>query len=180
MGPASNSELFAGTDRIYSLGPTRNGDITEYVFATKATKLTVDSTANFPLSLVGYGPVDNKWYGAVESPRRVYSFCANSKSWIPEFDYPDLTGGHMDGLEVIVAPSTNVQYVYVSDMTSDFLAQYRRNGSGGWVQENLFKYTDSTSSNVEGMGFGALNHFWMTAGGILYEIGGGDLAAYLQ
>jgi hypothetical protein len=31
---------------------------------------------------------------------------------------------------------------------------------------------------VEGMGFGALNHFWATGGDSLYEIGGGDLSEY--
>jgi hypothetical protein len=29
------------------------------------------------------------------------------------------------------------------------------------------------------MGFGALNHFWITGGSILYEIGGGDVAVYV-
>lgn len=53
------------------------------------------------------------------------------------------------------------------------------------VQENLFQYNDGTGADVEGMGFGALHHFWIGncgygSGGVhkLYEIGGGDLDRY--
>jgi hypothetical protein len=182
MGPASQAEIFINPtmDKFYSLGPTRNGDITEYIFATKAKTVVVHPTAAFALSEMGFGPGDSTWYGSNESYRRVYSFCSAAKTWILEFQYPDLAGSHMDGIEVIIAPSTQIQYVYVSDMTSDFLAQYRRNPAGGWIQENLFKYADVTGSSVEGMGFGALNHFWVTGGNTLIEIGGGDLTQYLQ
>jgi hypothetical protein len=83
----------------------------------------------------------------------------------------------MDGLEVVTDPNTGVAYVYVSDMTSDFLGQYRRDRGGSWVQENLFEYL-GTGGHVEGMGFGAFNHFWITSGETLYEIGGGDLSKY--
>jgi hypothetical protein len=33
---------------------------------------------------------------------------------------------------------------------------------------------------VEGMGFGAFNHFWATGGYSLYEVGGGDLTTYVE
>jgi hypothetical protein len=180
VGIAAMAELFAAPDRIYSLGPTRNGDITEYIFATKTTNVVIDSTASFPLSEMGFGSYDGVWYGSNEDNRRVYSFCLARKEWMAEFNYPNLAGSHMDGIEVIVSPGTGMQYVYVSDMTSDFLGQYRRDGNGNWIQENLFKYNDVTGSSVEGMGFGALNHFWITGGNTLIEIGGGDLTAYLQ
>jgi hypothetical protein len=178
LGSASMAELFARHDRVFSLGPTHNGDITEFILATKTTNVVVHPTTSFGLSQMGYGDKDGIWYGSNEGNRRVYSFCPAAKAWVMEFNYPNLAGSHMDGIEVVVAPTTQVQYVYVSDMTSDFLAQYRRDGSGGWVQENLFKYADSTGSSVEGMGYGALNHFWATGGSTLYEIGGGDLADY--
>ena len=91
----------------------------------------------------------------------------------------------MDGLEVVTDPATNIPYVYVSDMTSDYLGQYRYDSSGsppGWVMENLFAYS-GTAGNVEGLGFGALGHFWATTGfanaGTLYEIGGGELGGYI-
>jgi len=115
-----------------------------------------------------------------ESNRRVYSFHTPSQSWTAEFEYPDLAGSHADGLEAVEDPNTGVQYVYVADMRSDFLGQYRRDGAGDWVQENLFQYNDVTGDDVEGMGFGAFNHFWVTSWTDLYELGGGDLAPYVE
>jgi hypothetical protein len=180
MGNASQAEILATPEGIFSLGPTRNGDITKYLFATKTTSVEVHPSKVFALSQMGYGSGDGLWYGSNESARRVYSYCPAVKRWIAEFQYPDLAGSHMDGIEAIVSFSTGVQYVYVSDMTSDFIGQYRRDSKGGWVQENLFKYADATSSAVEGMGFGAFKHFWATGGSTLYELGGGDLTGYLQ
>jgi hypothetical protein len=179
MGTASQAEVYAAADRIFSLGPTRNGDITQYVLATKVSTVVADSLASFALSQMGFGDQDGVWYGSAESNRRVYSFCASSRVWVMEFNYPSLAGSHMDGLEVIVAPASGVQYVYVSDMTSDFVAQYRRAGTG-WTQVNVFKYNDVTGSSVEGMGFGPLRHFWVAAGSYVYELGGGDLTPYLE
>jgi hypothetical protein len=182
MGKASYGEMWAAADRVYMLSAPRNGDITEYVLATKTSTVVADSLASFPLSFLGRGGQDNLWYAGNESARRVYSFCPTQQEWMAEFEYPVLAGAgtHPDGLEVVVAPATGVQYVYVSDMTSDFLGQYRRDNNGGWIQENMFKCNDATGTNVEGMGFGALNHFWITYGTTLYEIGGGDLSGYLK
>jgi hypothetical protein len=178
VGTAAQTEVFATSDGIFSLGPTRNGDITQWLFQSKTPTVTVHPTTALALSHLGFGPWDGTWYGANESARRVYSYCAEKKIWVPEFMYPDLAGSHMDGIEVVQSLGNVQQYVYVSDMTSDFLGQYRRDGKGGWVQENLFQYGDVTGSSVEGMGFGALNHFWITGGTTLIEIGGGDLSNY--
>ncbi|MBK7580693.1 MAG: hypothetical protein IPI67_10855 [Myxococcales bacterium] len=179
LGGGSVAELFALSDRIYSLGPTHNGEISEYILGTKATKQVVAPTTGLYFSQLGFGDADGLWYASNEGNRRVYSYHAATKQWVAEFNYPNLVGGHMDGLEVIVSPKTGEQYVFVSDMTSDFLGQYRKDPTG-WTQVNLFVYTDTTSQVLEGMGFGALNHFWATGGSILYEIGGGDLAQYLE
>jgi hypothetical protein len=83
-------------------------------------------------------------------------------------------------MDVVVSPKTGEQFVYVSDMTSDFIGQYRRDDVQGWVQEQLFKYADSTASSVEGFGFGALKHFWATSGLFLYELGGGEIQEDLE
>jgi hypothetical protein len=183
MGPASTAELFALSDRIYSLGPSRNGDVTEFLFATQTVSTVANSSGDsLVFSFLGYGDVDGLWYAGVEGTRRVYSFHQASSRWVAEFTFPVLAGGHFDGLEVVVSPRTGVQYVYVSDMTSDYIGQYRRdpNAPFGWVQENLFEYTDPTGVVVEGMGFGAFNHFWIGGGSELYEVGGGDLSKYLE
>jgi hypothetical protein len=133
------------------------------------------------VGFLGRGATDGTFFAAHEWSRMVYSFHEPTSAWVLEFEYPNLAGGHMDGIEVVTSPATGEQYVYVSDMTSDYLGQYRFNQvSGLWVQENVFEYA-GTGSYVEGLAFGALNHFWITGSGAdLYEIGGGDLSAYID
>jgi hypothetical protein len=65
--------------------------------------------------------------------------------------------------------------MFVSDMTSDYLLEVVKNPNGTWSKVNLFDYGDPGSNAVEGMGFGALSHFWMGTGTYLQEIGGGQL-----
>ena len=175
----TTGEIYAASDRVYFLGD-HEGDIYQYVFATNNTSKVVDSST-FTLSQLGYDDVNDVWYASRESARRVYSW--NGTSWQFEFSYVDLAGNHMDGLEVVTDPNTGIPYVYVSDMTSDYLGQWRYNSTNAsWEEENLFKY-NGTAGNVEGMGFGALGHFWATTGfansGTLYEIGGGELGGYV-
>jgi len=181
-GPASTSSLRAlSNTEIHSLGPTKNGSVTRYDFASKAnTVILQPSAASLTFSFFGYGADEKVWYAANESGRRVYSFHEPTKAWTVEFCYPDLAGSHMDGMDVVVSPKTGIQYVYVSDMTSDFIAQYRRDDAQGWVQEALYKYADTTSSSLEGFGFGALKHFWATSGTYLYELGGGEIQEDLE
>lgn len=182
VGPASVASLRALSNAdIYSLGPTKNGGIRLYDFTSKATTNVITPAATTPtFSFFGYGSDWKMWYAGNESARRVYSFHEPSKAWKVEFCYPNLAGSHMDGMDVVVSPKTGIEYVYVSDMTSDFIAQYRRDDAQGWVQEALYKYTDSTSSAVEGFGFGALKHFWATGGSTLIEVGGGDIQEDLE
>jgi hypothetical protein len=179
MGTASKAEIYALEDRIFALGPTGGGIITEYILGTKATQIVVQPKSTFSMSFMGFGDADKVWYAGNESNRRVYSFHQPSSTWVAEFAYPNLAGSHMDGMEVVVAPKTGEQYVYVTDMTSDFIAQYYR-GDDGWVQEALYEYGDQTSSPIEGFGFGAFDHFWATSGTYLYEIGGGDIQDFLE
>lgn len=181
LATASQCSLYAwSNDRVFSLGPVRNGSVTEYVFGTQATQVVAQPAAATPvMSFLGYGHWDGRWYAGNESARRVFSFHEPTKSWVVEFMYPNLAGSHMDGLEVVVSPKTGEQFVYVTDMTSDFIGQYIRRPTG-WEQEALFEYNDSTSSAIEGFGFGALNHFWATSGNHLYELGGGDLQDDLE
>ena len=179
LGTASHAELYALSDRIDMLGPTHDGVISEYLFGSGTTNVIAQPTTPLTLSVFGFGDADGKWYAGGESNRRVYSYDQASKSWVAEFEYPSLAGSHMDGMEVVVAPKTGEQYVYISDMTSDFIAQYHRDPTG-WVQANLYQYSDQTGTAVEGFGFGALDHFWVTSGSYLYEIGGGDIEEFLS
>jgi hypothetical protein len=127
----------------------------------------------------GYNELEGVWYAGSEGERRIYEYSEVADDWGVAFDYPDLAGDHADGMEVVVDGRTDTAYVYVSDMTSDFIGQYRWDPEAGWQQENLFEY-DGTGEYVEGMGFGAFNHFWATSGSVLYEIGGGDLQQFVD
>lgn len=173
----SQAELYALEDRFYMGGST----LTEMVMAT-GTKSIVSMSPGFTYSMaqIGYDDVNDVWYASNESNRRVFQRDSVSGAWGHAFEYPPLAGDHMDGLEVVTDPETGIPYVYVSDMTSDFVGQYRKDPVMGWVQENLFEYQGTAGVALEGMGFGALNHFWATGGSSLYEIGGGDLSDYLE
>ncbi len=175
------SEIYALDDRMYVGGP----QITEYVFGvpgstvvTTAPNWTYFSQGIF--SVIGYDDMNEVWYAANEADRRVFQHDAETDTWGIAFNFPDLAGSHMDGVEVVTDPNTGTPYVYVSDMTSDFIGQYRLDDEMGWVQENLFQYSGTAGESVEGMGFGYLNHFWVTGYQALYEIGGGDLVTYTE
>jgi len=178
-GPSTTASLLAlsNTD-IYSIGPTKNGSITLYDFTSKGSTVPVQpaSTVVTP-SFMGFGADTKTWFAGNESARRVFSFHEPTKQWAVEFCYPDLAGSHMDGMDVVVSPKSGIEYVYVTDMTSDFIAQYKRDDTqpGGWVQNGLYQYADTTSTALEGFGFGALKHFWATGGAYRYELGGGDI-----
>jgi len=182
LGMVHRSEIFPMTDRAFFVsGNIYPGTVFEYIFGTGVTNIVADPVINLDVGFLGYGSTDGRWYAAYESSRRVYSYHDATSEWVAEFEFPNLAGNHMDAIEVVTSPGTGIQYVYVSDMTSDYLGQYRKNFmTGQWVQENLFEYA-GTGSLVEGMGFGALNHFWVTGNGSdLYEIGGGDLSSYID
>lgn len=182
--PALNSpsvgEIYAAADRVYFLGEDA-GDVYQYVFSTGVTSKVIDGelpAGHWGLSHLGYDDVNNEWYASSEAQRAVYKW--NGSTWVWQFSYADLAGSHMDGLEVVTDPSTKIPYVYVSDMTSNYIGQWRfDSNTKTWVEENLFAYNDVNGDDVEGMGFGALNHFWVTGWGSVYEIGGGDISDYV-
>ena len=176
LSPSVN-ELFITPTKIFVGG----NDLVEYDIGTATTtpSLTRPAWIN-RLSQIGYDEVYGHWYASSESQRRVIQYDPVSATWGIAFDFPNMAGDHMDGLEIVTDPNTGIPYVYVSDMTSDFIGQYRKDPELGWVQENLFSYAGTAGSLVEGMGFGPINHFWATGGADLYELGGGDLADFVE
>ena len=177
-------ELYATPTSIIYSGPTA---ITERIHATGATSTLVDAppwlsaTPFQSLSFLGYDELNEVWYSGNEMARRVFQHCAATDTWGYSFEYPLLAGGHMDGIEVVVDQSTATPFMYVSDMTSNFIGQYRHDPNMGWVQENLFSYNESMGAAVEGFGYGALNHFWVgSLANTFYELGGGDLTEFLD
>ena len=183
LGQASVAEIFAAKDRVYFLRrdstSSSNQNIYEFILATGQTNLVIKG--NVPISCIGYDDKSKQWYGAYNSATRVvYNYWPNGGGWAAQFWYPDLAGSHLDGIEVVQDPKTQTPYIYVSDMTSDFLAQYYLDKTTGqWVQKNVFEYKETKNQYVEGMGFGPLYHFWATSGTALYEVGGGDLQKYV-
>jgi hypothetical protein len=170
----SQSEVLALGDRVYIGGQA----LTENVLGVGTSVVTMPPGWLGRFAQIGYDDVHGVWYASNEGDRRVFQHCAATNTWGIAFLFPPLAGDHMDGLEVVTDPNTGTPYVYVSDMTSDFIGQYRLDPEQGWVQENLFSYAGTAGAVVEGMGFGALNHFWATAGSSVYEVGGGDLSDY--
>ncbi len=186
IGPVHHSEIQATEDTLYF--PDMNEMFVAYDLATGQVTPIVDGTVltgngSRAIAQVGMdveGEDHVLWYFSGEYPRRVYSYDPALDAWTPEFDYPDMAGDHLDGMEFVRDPNTGMGYVYVSDMTSDYIGQYTKDATGNWQQVNLFHYADPDVESVEGMGFGALNHFWVGgwSAGSLYELGGGDLGKY--
>ncbi len=172
-GLPNHNELYVLEDRMYFGG----SHLVEMIFGGATTTLSTPLAAMVHFANIGYDDVSEIWYAAGAGKRRVFQYDSSDDTWGIAFDYPSLAGSHMDGMEVVPDPTDGTPYVYVSDMTSDFLAQYRLDRQQGWVQENVFEYTGNTAL-VEGMGFGPLHHFWVTGGPDLYELGGGDLAEF--
>jgi hypothetical protein len=178
-------ELQATATELFWAGPNQ---ITKYDLATGTTSMEapkspwIGAQVYGYLAFLGYDDINDVWYSGNESYRRVFQYDAETQTWGYAFEFPQLAGDHMDGMDVVPDPNTGVVYVYVSDMTSNFIGQYRHDPVIGWVQENMFQYSEATGVPVEGFGFGALAHFWV--GGwnqnSFYEIGGGDLTTFLD
>ncbi|MBW2526955.1 MAG: hypothetical protein JRI23_22425 [Deltaproteobacteria bacterium] len=187
LGIMHCAEIYALSDRLFSI--PCSGIVNEYVFNTGVTTAVVSPTQPAQASHLGFDDINQMWIVGHEN-RQVQLFHEGSGQWVPIFQYPDMAGSHGDGLEVVTDPKTGTPYVYVSDMTSDFLAQYRCDPAAGWVQENLFDYVGTAADYVEGMGFGPLRHFWVSTvemdqgigdwRNVLKEIGGSDLAEYVE
>ncbi len=177
-------ELYAKADSIVYSGMI---DVREHDFATDTiTQIApmptwIASTSYQWVAFLGYDEVNQVWYSGNESARRVFQFDSESQTWGYAFEFPALAGDHMDGIEVVTDVTTGTPYVYVSDMTSNFIGQYRHDPDLGWVQENLFTYVETAGAPLEGFGFGALNHFWCgSLYSTFYELGGGDIQQFVD
>ena len=166
IGGISTSEIYATNEALYfrAAGGSWGGfgaPLLRYDLTTSAVTTELSSAGSF----LAYDEVSSTWYTGHEGTREVYSW--NGLAWDHEFAYTDMAGSHMDGMEFVNGS------MFVSDMTSDYLLQATYNsGTGDWDRTNLFTYSDP--GYVEGMGFGAFDHFWIGDGGLV-EIGGGEL-----
>ncbi len=191
IGGQTTNELYVTADTVYYLVGQPATTLMTYDRnnGTTATFLSLPPEmpwgsryANYGpyFQVLGYDDVRDLWFTGT-ADRYIFSYDPATGEWSWEFTHPDFDGDHEDGMEVVTDPNTGIPYVYVSDMTSDFIAQYTEDKNGRWVQLNLFQYYEEHADYVEGMGFGALHHFWI--GGwqeALYEVGGGDMARYTE
>ena len=122
-------------------------------------------------------PYDTSQVWVGDSSRNLYRW--NGSSWAHMFTHPNLGGGHHDGMEIIG------DSLYVSDMTSDVIAQYRLDAAGNPIDPPNAPYkqfTYSAGPPVEGFGFGPNSHIWVSGWNsyTLYELGGGELQKSLN
>lgn len=103
------------------------------------------------------------------------------ENWVLAFTTPGYAGDHHDGMEYVKP------YLWISDMTSDKLAQWHFGDHDNnpptpdqWYEKNLFNYTHAAV--VEGMGFGPNQHLWITGfcDANIYEIGGGKVQEEIE
>lgn len=169
IGSASVSEIYADAGGLYFLD--EQSDVSYYDFSTTATtKITAASSTN--LSQLARS-ADDTWYASNEQ-NDIFRY--DSGVWTKIIDHIlSPGGGHLDGLEIVSLDVTDdgvdnaEEWIFAADMTSDYMKRYALDGT----YAETYTYNDPTTMYLEGMGFGANNHFWATGPGTLYEIGGG-------
>lgn len=170
----SAGEMWVDSTGIYTLG--RLGSLV----SDKNQVFRFDHSGNYlstvvtPATYVGadvrmlsYDSDSGTWYGANENAGAASGagaiYSSTGGDWTYMFDsVPTAGGSHLDGLEYINGK------IWTSDMTSQFLQEYSMTGT----LLNQYAYTGGVSY-VEGMGYGALTHFWVGDGSKIYELGGG-------
>lgn len=175
LNTASIGEMYVDANNIYTIGRSvTGGGGAVYSFdknsgaynGTAVTGGNVGSGWGYD-TLLSYG--GGKWWLANENSQ-VYS--STGGDWIYEFTWPSMDGGHGDGMEYVNG------HIFVSDMTSNYIAMWDEIG-GVWTEIERFAYTEAGGNKyVEGMGFGALGHFWAGSGSYIYELGGGSIGDY--
>lgn len=121
-------------------------------------------------------PNNGDWW-ITTSTRGVYRW--DGAAWVYQFTHPNLAGGHSDGMEIIGSS------LFISDMTSDVLIQYRLDENGDVIDppnSPYETYTYSAGPAVEGMGYGPNAHIWISGWSsyTIYEIGGGCLQPWIE
>ncbi len=169
---------YGGSDNGYEDDPGwttfMGGAIWRWDFQWNLLECVVTPAAAGAQTLSRNDATGDWWYGT--GNRRIYKW--DGAAWQYIFTAPHLGGGHHDGLVVIE------NSLYISDMTSDAIQQYRLDDEGNMMDDpgtpfKTFFYTAAPS--VEGMGFGPNQHIWITSGGTsLYEVGGGSLQVALN
>ncbi len=131
------------------------------------------SNGNISTETLAYNKTTGEWWTATRSSRYVYRYNNSTNQWEYQFSYPNLAGSHHDGMEIVN------NKIYISDMTTDKIIVYELNATGGVSDTSAYNIYDySANPDVEGMGFGPNQHFWIAGyrPSNIYEIGEGSLA----
>lgn len=134
----------------------------------------VEKIANIPperTESLAYNPGENIWYAGGRY-RTIYQISDTDndgsfmdESWQAIFSHPNYGGSHHDGMEYIGG------FLWISDMTSDVIGKWEYDSiTDTWSEVGRYYYSEP--AYVEGMGFGANDHFWLTGSGYyFYELG---------
>jgi len=191
----SSSELYV-SDGVMWYGSADDGNLEAFTWNVSGGVLagSRDVTRDVAVSnsiasseTLGYDSSTNTWYAGTRT-RGIYHLDGTG-NWIYDFTYMNMSGGHMDGMEMVDGN------LWVSDMTSDHLAMYQNLGTVAAPDWQIFdadedgtrettNFDDTFNYNysayVEGMGYGAFDHFWVTSNSSLYELGGGALQGVIE
>lgn len=190
VNPAHQSEFYVDAENnVIYLGASVG--IRKYVYDTVSNNYVFDSQIAPPSPMeegyytqsLGYDPGTDTWYaGAISwnnnpgvTLRNVSKYDGaqgNSGTWVQAFQYTttESTGSHHDGMEFINGN------LYLADYMGDYVKQYTT--SGTFIQKFTYQ---PLGHELEGMGFGALKHFWAGSHGQnITEFGGGALQAVVE
>jgi len=165
--------------------------IKKYVFDETADNYVYDSDVapssptgeGFGTQSLAYDPGNDTWYaGSIAlnydpgvTERKMWKYDGsqgNSGSWGLAFTYTTSEGAsnHHDGLEFIAG------YLWLADYMGDYIKKYATDGT----EIEVFLH-DPLDHELEGMGFGALGHFWCGShGSTITEFGGGTLIPAIE
>ncbi len=172
LNTGSVGEMYVDDKYIYTTGGSNGNQVYAFDKTTGQYVAQVVNNKNTKApsaSHLSYG--GGKWWMSNEN-RQVWSSIGGD--WQYEFTWNDMAGWHGDGMEYVNG------HIFVSDMTSNYIAMWDY-VNGQWQETKRFSYTEPGGENkyVEGMGFGALGHFWAGNGMEIYELGGGTIGNYV-
>ncbi len=138
----------------------------DWTYVGKIANPTPEETESF-----AYNPEENIWYAGGRK-RTIYQLADTNgdgnfldESWQDAFTYPSYGGDHHDGMEYVGG------FLLISDMTSDVIGKWKYDvDTDTWSEYERYLYSES--ADVEGMGFGPCNHFWIGSLSYFYELGG--------
>ena len=130
-------------------------------------KTTVLTSSALHTETLARNSTTGEWWTSTRN-RQVYKYNNSTNQWEYQFTYPSLYGSHHDGMEIVG------DKLYISDMTTDKIIVYDLDANGSVVADSNVTYTYSAPLDVEGMGYGPNQHFWMSEGQA-YEVGNGKL-----